>query len=312
MKRAISSFHIQLLLSTGLATILATLPLHAERRCPGSVSSVTPRLVRGTLIVVPVKVNQAGPFDFIVDTGAQITMVDPSLAGQLGLKSQGVVVLVSAANHVHASITVLDSLEAASHLVERPLVIIQDLAPFQAVDSRIRGVLGENFLAHFDFLIDFRHKLLCLDDTRTLRDAVHGERVPLVVPRHPENEVPFTERLVIPVHLSSTGTRQILLQLDSGSDVPVLYPGHENTNLSLLKSATLQETTMNKAPDSFAAVEPQVMQIGSRIVSPISFLTPVSVSKDMPVHEEDGVLPTEIFQRVFICHADHYVIFDPR
>ena len=31
----------------------------------------------------------------------------------------------------------------------------------------------------------------------------------------------------------------------------------------------------------------------------------------MPARDEDGLLPTVLFQRVFICHADHYVIFDP-
>jgi len=69
---------------------------------------------------------------------------------------------------------------------------------------------------------------------------------------------------------------------------------------------------MSKAPDSFAALPAQVMQIGTRILSPISFLTPVSVAKDMPARDEDGLLPTLIFQRVFICYADHYVIFDSR
>jgi hypothetical protein len=312
MKCTISSLGIQCLLSAGLATILAMLPLHAEPRCPGNVSSVTPRFVRGTLIVVPVKVNQAGPFDFIVDTGAQVSLVDPLLASQLALKSQGTVGLVSAASHAHASVAVLDTLDADSHLVQRPLVIVQDLAPFQAIDAHIRGVLGENFLAHFDFLIDYRHKLLCLDDTRVMRDQMHGEHIALAMPPHPENDLPFTERLVIPVHLSATGTRQLLVQLDSGSDAPVLYAARENKNLPLLESITLRERTMSKAPESFASLQPQYMQIGTRILGPISFLTPTNVAKDMPPQNEDGLLPTAIFQRVFICHADHYVIFDPR
>ena len=43
-----------------------------------------------------------------------------------------------------------------------------------------------------------------------------------VPPQHPEDESPFIERLVISVHLSETGDRPILLQLDSGSDGPIL------------------------------------------------------------------------------------------
>ena len=45
-------------------------------------------------------------------------------------------------------------------------IYTQDLGPIQAADPRIRGVLGENgenFLAHFDHVIDYADKLLCLD-----------------------------------------------------------------------------------------------------------------------------------------------------
>ena len=142
-----------------------------------------------------------------------------------------------------------------------------------------------------------------------MRDEVHGEHTPLVTPKHPENETPFLERLVISVRLSGTGTRQVLLQLDSGGDVPVLY---EKTKLPLVESAVLLESSMSKARVPFAASEPQIMRIGTRMLRHISFLTPVSVARDMPARGEDGLLPTVIFQRIFICHTDHYVIFDPR
>jgi Aspartyl protease len=55
----------------------------------------------------------------MVDTGSQVTVIDPSLASELGLKSQGRVGLVSVASIVQASATVLGTLEADSKLVER-------------------------------------------------------------------------------------------------------------------------------------------------------------------------------------------------
>ncbi len=45
----------------------------------------------------PVAINQRGPFDLMVDTGSQATVIDPSLAAQLDLKPQGRVGLVSVA-----------------------------------------------------------------------------------------------------------------------------------------------------------------------------------------------------------------------
>jgi Aspartyl protease len=310
MRHLFSNRSIPLLVYVTLATV--TLPaLQAESHCPAGIVSVTPRLVQRALILIPVRVNQKGPFDFMVDTGSQVTVVDPSLAQELGLKPQGKVGLVSVASYAQASVTVLDTLEAASHAVEKPFVIVQDLGQIQAADPRIRGVLGENFLAHFDLLIDYAHKFLCLDETGAMRESVRGEHIPLVASQHPEKEVPFMERLVISVHLSGAGTRQILLQLDSGSDGLILYAGNV-ANSGLLKQATLQGDNVSKAQRAFAVLPPQDMRIGTRTLNQVYFVTPLSVGNDVPKQVTDGVLPTVLFRRVFISGADHYVVFEPK
>jgi hypothetical protein len=311
MKRLLSTRRSQLLAAVSLAMVV--LPqIEAESRCPGSVASVTSRLVQHALIVIPVRVNQSGPFDFMVDTGSQVTVIDPSLASQLDLKPQGRVGLVSVASYAQASVTVLDTLEADSKVVEKSPAIVQDLRQIQAADPRIRGVLGESFLAHFDLLINYGHRLLCLDETSAMRDNVRGERISFVPPQHPEDELPFMERLVISVHLSGAGSRPILLQLDSGSDGPILYPGGEEAEVQeLVHAAVVQGGNVTSAQRAFAVVPLQNMQIGNRILSHISFVTPVNVGKNVPGRGEDGLLPTLLFHSVFISGADHYVIFDP-
>jgi hypothetical protein len=310
MKHPFSNRTIPLLASVILATV-TFFTLQAESHCPASIASVTPRFVQRALIVVPVRINQKGPFDFMVDTGSQITVIDPSLAVELGLKTQGKVGLVSVASYTQSPLTVLDTLEAASRAVEKTVAAVQDLRQIQKADPRIRGVLGENFLAHFDLLIDYAHKLLCLDGTGAMRERLRGERISLVAPQHPESEVPFAERLVIPVHLSGTGNRQILLQIDSGSDGLILYATIE-AKLGILKQATLQGSGVGKAQRAFAVLPPQDMRIGARTLSHVFFVTPVSVEQNAPRQDEDGLLPTVLFQRVFISVADHYVVFDPK
>ncbi len=304
--------HIHLLAAVSLAL---TIPpaIEAEPRCPGNTASVTPRFVQHALIVIPVRINQSGPFDFMVDTGSQVTVIDPSLATELSLKAQGRVGLVSVASFAQASATVLDTLEADSKVVEKSPAIVQDLRQIQAADPRIRGILGESFLAHFDLLFDYGHKLLCLDKTSAMRDSVRGERIPLVRPQHPEDELAFMERLVISVRLSETGKQPILLQLDSGSDGPILYPGSRQLEVrALVQSAVLQGSNASGAQRAFAVVPPQNVQIGNRILSRISFVTPVSVARNLPTQHEDGLLPTVLFQRVFISGGAHFVIFDPK
>jgi hypothetical protein len=312
MKHLVSTRRMQLLLAVSLALVILPV-IEAEPRCPGNVASVTPQFVQHALIVIPVRINQAGPFDFMVDTGSQVTVIDPSLAAELDLRPQGKVGLVSVASVAQASATILDSLEAGSKVVENSPAIVQDLRQIQAADPRIRGVLGESFLAHFDLFVDYGHKLLCLDETNAMRDSLRGERIPFVAPQHPEDELPFIERLVILVHLSGTGTRPILLQLDSGSDGPILYPGSEQPEVqTLIHAATLQGGNATSAQRAFAVVPPQNMQIGNHILTHISFVTPVIVAKNLPKQREDGLLPTMLFQRVFISGTDHFVIFDPK
>jgi predicted aspartyl protease len=310
MKLTASKFPIYLLVSVSLATL--SLPVQGESHCPGSIASVTPRLVAGALVVIPVMVNQKGPFDFMVDTGSQVTVVDPSLAMELGLKPQGTVGLVSTASHAQASVSVLDSLEAGGQAVEHSLAVVQDLGQIQAADGRIRGVLGEDFLAHFDMLIDYGRKMLCLDATGSMRDKVRGERISLVGPQHPEDELAFAQRLVVAVHLSGAGSRQILLQLDSGSDGPILYQTRGESRLSILDHATLRSDTATAAQRAFAALPPQDLRIGGRTVSQVPFVTPVSVGNDVPNRDEDGLLPTVLFQRVFISFAGRYITINPR
>jgi predicted aspartyl protease len=311
MNHAFSTRYFESLVAFSLA--LATLPaLEAQPRCPGNTASVTPRFVQRALIVIPVKINHAGPFDFMVDTGTQVTVIDPSLASELGLNSQGRVGLVSVANYAQASATVLDTLEADSKVVEKSPAIVQDLPSIQAADPRIRGVLGESFLAHFDLLVDYGHKLLCLDETPTLRHSVRGERIPYVPPQHPEDELPFTQRPVVSAHFAAAGTRPILLLVDSGSDGPILLPGSEQPGIqALIHNATLQGRNATVAQRTFAVVPPANIQIGNRILTKITFVTPVRVAKNLPRQHEDGLLPTVLFQRVFISGTGHFVVFDP-
>ena len=126
-------------------------------------------------------------------------------------------------------------------------MVVQDLRQIQAADPRIRGVLGQSFLTHFDILIDNEHKLLCIDDTYAMGERIRGEHIQLVKPQHPESELPFTERLVIAVRLSGVANRQILLQLDSGSDGPILYPSIDGAERRILDQATKRTGNLSEA-----------------------------------------------------------------
>ena len=62
----------------------AAVPLSAES--PHTVT-VSMRPSKGTRAVVAVTLNGAGPYDFMVDTGATVTVLDTALFRELGLRA---------------------------------------------------------------------------------------------------------------------------------------------------------------------------------------------------------------------------------
>jgi hypothetical protein len=111
-----------------IALAAAILPvLHAEPHCPGNVPSLRLRLVQRSQIIVPVTINHTGTYDFLVDTGAQVTTVDPTLAAELHFKVEGITGFVGVGFRTRPSFAHLDTLEAGSHPLANPLVVIQDM-----------------------------------------------------------------------------------------------------------------------------------------------------------------------------------------
>src|ERR1017187_8020929 len=91
--------------------------LSADPRCPANVASLAFRLVNDHQMIVPVSINHAGPYNFLLDTGTQITMVDPSLASELHLAPEGRAGVGSVGPRAPASFARLDRLEAGTHAV---------------------------------------------------------------------------------------------------------------------------------------------------------------------------------------------------
>jgi hypothetical protein len=61
---------------------------------------------------------------------------------------------------------------------------------------------------------------------------------------------------------------------------------------------------------AFAVLARQDVQIGPHIIRDLPFVMPVSAT-NVPKPEVDGLLPTALFQRVYINYARHYAVFQP-
>ena len=290
------------------ATIVPALA--AETHCPGNVASVPFRLVNRHQIVLAVSINHTGPYNFLLDSGTQITMIDPSLAAELHLDTQGAVMVAGAGSRQSASFAQLDLVEAGSHAVANQKVLVYDLQNLRSADLHIQGILGEDFLEHFDVLIDNAHSLLCLDNSAAMRTAVKGPHIPLVASAEPEDVVALPSLLIIPVRLSD-GVRPVRLLLDSGTNAPILYNTPEYMALPPSQDAVLRGDGVDGAQRIFSALPPQDVKIGSLELSRVPFFSLAGTQKDALVKGFDGVLPTGLFRRVFIDHADHFAVLEP-
>jgi hypothetical protein len=279
--------------------------LVAEQRCPGNVAGLPFRFVHGSKIIAPAMINRTGPYDFLVDTGTEITMIDPSLAADLQLKSQGEARVLAIGLLTRASFSQLALIQVGPHAIANHQVVVRKLDSSLGADVHIRGILGANFLRGFDVFIDNAHQILCLDDTKAMQISMKREHIALVTPPPPDEG----GSLVLAVHLTGVGSNPLLLKLDSGSDAPLLYDPAKYLSIGLSGRGLLQGQNLDGIVRTFARLRPQEMRIGNILFPQISFITLLGTNRDRA--KVDGLLPTVLFRSIYIGYADRFVVLVP-
>jgi predicted aspartyl protease len=258
------------------------------------------RPYKGARSIVAVKLNGAGPYDFMVDTGATVTVLDSTLFDELGLRADGSSRITSSAgvtNQVRSVVreVTLDSLSA------RNINVVSMISPLKGSDYRtVRGILGENFLRHFDILFDNERRRMTLDATDGLADSLAGERLPIIFPPLPhEDENRY--RPMVSVKLQGYGLAR--LALDSGATDLILLEWRNplrvlgDTRLTTVNGWLACESTRRR------------VYLGKGTVSDLPMVSCGSASAKPP--DCEGILPTAIFKQVFLSHAGSFAIINP-
>lgn len=126
-------------------------------------------------LTVPVMINGQGPFPFVIDTGADRTVISRELATQLKLPPGPRAELHGAAGVVDVDTAVISSLEVGSRTVERisaPLLAARDLGAM--------GMLGVDSLHDQQIVLDFKtRQLIAVPSRREAQEpgaiVVHGK-----------------------------------------------------------------------------------------------------------------------------------------
>ena len=113
----------------------------------------------GSPVLVDAKINGLGPITLILDTGAERTIISPSVQSRLGLSLENAppITLKSVTGLGYASRVWVEYIEIGETRVG-PLLVVVYAADLKGAD----GLLGRDFLSHLNVTIDSKEKVVTL------------------------------------------------------------------------------------------------------------------------------------------------------
>ena len=117
------------------------------------------------LVVVPVFVNEKGPYDSALDTGASSTVISLELAAKFGLATERTSQLTAGGGNGTVSRVRLSSLAVGAARQENLAAAASDfLTQLNAeLGSKLQGILGYDFLRHYRVTLDYPRRALSLE-----------------------------------------------------------------------------------------------------------------------------------------------------
>ena len=207
------------------------------------------------LILVPVQVNDRGPFDFILDTGAGTSLLSSELAKQLEVKIIGSKDGLSAGGKVSVSLAKVDSLTVGETKLGDVDVGIVDLGPIgKTIGAKIDGDLGYNFLKHFRVTIDYRSFELRLEDPKRIENFTRGAQTDIPI----RLASPAKPLILVSVYVNGSGPFQFAI--DTGTSTTAITP--DLAKQLGLKTSPVGAGTTGGPPVDFFAGSLQSFQLG--------------------------------------------------
>lgn len=262
------------------------------------------RVLHGYLMIIGVTIDGSGPFDFLVDTGTNTTLIDPVLARDLSLQSRDRLQLASLASSAAVPRYFLKKFTAGPASISNLEALAIPLTQLTVLDRRIRGVLGMNFLLHFSFRLDFDRPSLELYPSPENAPVPMGLRVPLTI-----NE----SRLLVSVASTAAPNGIWKLALDSGISQPLVFE-HRLSQLvasrGAEKTSRMMQVSTNLAEHSAYLLEVADFAIASARLPQIEV---VVLRNDQPKvsDPQDGLLPAAMFHSVFFDRITATLVLTP-
>ncbi len=193
--------------------------------------SVTiPIKVRNNLAVMPVLINDMGPFYFILDTGVKTTILtEPMVTHLLDLDIEDTILLfgLGGAGIVEALLArdVTISMPGITGTNKNLIVIPEDLLSFSEVFGfPVYGIIGYDFFKHFPMRINYTNEYIRIYNHHDYRIRRRSHTIPIDI----VDGKPYIESTIVGADGDTLTTN---LLLDLGASHP-LYLHNDYVNLS--------------------------------------------------------------------------------
>jgi aspartyl protease len=256
------------------------------------------RLRDGYLILVQARINGVGPFDFLLDTGTTRTVIDPDLARQLQAPVIGEVSLTGVLHVRQDQLVRLQNVQLGDASLSGLGAAVDTLTRQKMLAPGIRGVLGEDFLSKFDFLIDYKQHWLRFGDAPPAGERCRFETIGQY------RRSPTTNRLLILAEFLEVGGATVQLQLDTGARIPELFPPNHDSRSPLSWGGSMATSSGANDTTVYSNV---TIRIGTTMVRRMD----VVQSRRAVAFDAAGLLPAAIFRRIYISHSGGFVVLNP-
>jgi predicted aspartyl protease len=253
-------------------------------------------------VIIPVSVNELEPVNFILDTGTKTTIVDERIFREIGLRPIARMPLTTFTGTTIVDVARVDSVSVGMASATDIEVSCVDLQKAFSLDSDLYGVLGQNFMSRFSYLLDYQRQRVVLDLDGVLHRDMLGVQIPV-------ETIEFRDYVLDDPGAVTRPPMRFLL--DSGSAFPVIFerpqrgPGFE-------VARGVQKLSFVSAFGSrlVEAGRIGVIRIGSETIRNMSVR--VTAARDNEDRSESGLLPTALFRGIYFNHREGYVILNPR
>ena len=278
--------------------LVIALPAALAAQAQQTKETIRFKLHDGYLMVVEARVNGAGPFSFLVDTGTTRTVIDPDLAHQLQTPPVGEVKVTTVLHYRQDKLVRLQDVRLGEASVPGLGAMVDKLTRQKMLAPGIRGVLGEDFLSRFDLLIDYKERVI-----RFGEPAPAGERCRFEATGQFQG-APTTNRLLIDVEFEQVSGNKVQLQLDTGARTPELFPVSHDSHPPQPWGSSMATSSGANGVIVHSNV---TLKIGNTMIPGQD----VVQSRRAVAFDAAGLLPAAIFRRIYISHSGGCVVLNP-